>query len=69
MGVMENSSLCYEDGAQLPLLNFTTTCITSGRYVSFYNERVSGVNYPKEYQLENILTELCEVIVMGMETK
>nr|XP_022311640.1 multiple epidermal growth factor-like domains protein 11 [Crassostrea virginica] len=67
-GLMDNSTRCYKDGPQLPNLNFTTTCITSGRYVIFYNERISGVNYPEKYQLENILTELCEVIVMGCQT-
>nr|XP_022311642.1 uncharacterized protein LOC111116883 isoform X2 [Crassostrea virginica] len=67
-GLMDYSSRCYKDGPQLPNLNFTTTCITSGRYVTFYNERISGVNYPEKYQLENILTELCEVIIMGCQT-
>ena len=66
-GVIDSSSRCYKDGPQIPSLNFTTTCITSGRYVIFYNERISGVNYPEKYQLVNILTELCEVIIMGIK--
>ena len=61
---MDNTSLCYKDGPQLPPLNFTTTCITSGRYVIFYSERLDGVAYPQGYQLM-AYTELCEVIVQG----
>ena len=61
---MDNTSLCYEDGPELPPLNFTTTCITSGRYITFYNERFDGVTYPEGYELL-AYTELCEVIVKG----
>lgn len=60
-----NSTLCYKDGPQLPPLNFTTLCIGYGRYVIFYNERMPGVSYPSDYQLRNLYTELCEVIVQG----
>lgn len=60
-----NSTLCYKDGPQLPPLNFTTLCIGYGRYVIFYNERMLGVSYPSDYQLRNLYTELCEVIVQG----
>ena len=63
-GSMDNSSLCYKDGPQLPPLNFTTTCITSGRYVIFFNERLDGATYPEGYELISY-TELCEVIVQG----
>nr|XP_022311638.1 receptor-type tyrosine-protein phosphatase epsilon-like [Crassostrea virginica] len=62
---MNSSSLCYKDGPQLPPLNFTLTCITSGRYVIFYNERLDGVTYPKKYETATAYTELCEVIVRG----
>ena len=65
---MENSSLCYKDGSQLPALNFTTTCISSGRYITLYNERLIGVTYPNGYANGSIYTELCEVIVRGKET-
>nr|XP_022311266.1 protein draper-like [Crassostrea virginica] len=65
-GSMDSSSLCYKDGPQLPPLNFTTTCITSGRYVIFYNERLDGVTYPEGYELL-AYTELCEVIVQECE--
>ena len=65
---MENSSLFYKDGPEFPPLNFTTTCITSGRYVIFYNERLKGVIYPEGYANESVYTELCEVIVWGGET-
>ena len=64
-GSRDNSSLCYKDGPDLPPLNFTTTCITSGRYVTFYNERLDGVIYPKEYEVSDVVSELCEVIVKG----
>lgn len=60
-----SSTLCYKDGPQLPPLNFTTLCIGYGRYVIFYNERLHGVSYPSDYQLGNLYTELCEVIVQG----
>ena len=63
---MNNSSLSYKDGPQLPPLNFTTHCITSGRYVSFYNERLYGTTYPEIYQTVTIYTEVCEVIVTGI---
>ena len=64
-GTRDNSSLCYKDEPKLPALNFTTTCITYGRYVVFYNERLHGVTYPNEYEVESVYTELCEVIVHG----
>ena len=48
---------------KLPL-NFTTTCVTSGRYVIFFNERQTGMAFP---ELDNVVTELCEVIVKGKE--
>lgn len=65
---MDNSSLCYKDGPhdQLPPLNFTTTCFTYGRYVTFYNERLDGTIYPNNYQTAVVYAaELCEVIVQG----
>ena len=68
-GSMDNSSLCYKDGPQLPSLNFTTTCITSGRYVTFYNERLDRTNYPEKYETVAVYTELCEVIVQGRKQK
>lgn len=62
----ENASLCYKDGPQLPPLNFTRTCFTSGRYVIFYNERLYGVKYPAGYEVNHgVLIELCEVQVDG----
>ena len=67
---MDNSSfLCYKDGPQLPPLNFTTTCFTSGRYVTFFNERLDGVSYPEGYQPYHVYTEICEVIVQGRKQK
>lgn len=64
-GSIDSSSLCYKDGPQLPSLNFTTTCITSGRYVTFYNDRTSVITYPEGYEIVNVFTELCEVTVKG----
>ena len=65
---MDISSRCYIDGYQLPPLNFTTTCITFGRYVTFYNERLDGIPYFEGYNnyvTGTDYTELCEVIVYG----
>lgn len=53
---IKNSTLCYKDGTQLPLLNFTTTCTEHGRYVIFYNERLVGVSYPDGYEIVNVFT-------------
>ena len=61
----DNAFLCYKDGLKLPPLNFTTTCITSGRYVDFYNERLLEVTYPDGYVIDSVYTELCEVTVHG----
>lgn len=64
-GDIQGSTLCYKDGPQLPPLNFTTTCTGQGRYVIFYNDRLDGVTYPDGYEIQNVFTELCEVIVQG----
>lgn len=64
---IKNSTLCYKDKTKLPPLNFTKLCASRGRYVIFYNERVAGVSYPAEYQVMDVLTELCEVVVQGTE--
>lgn len=63
---IKDSTSCYMDGPQLPPLNFTTTCLKSGRFVIFYNERLDGVTYPQGYELKSVFTELCEVIVTGI---
>lgn len=63
---IQKNNMCYKDGPELPPLNFTTICNVHGRYVIFYNERKkNGGNYPKEYAVFNVLTELCEVVVQG----
>ncbi|XP_061185172.1 multiple epidermal growth factor-like domains protein 10 [Saccostrea echinata] len=54
--------MCYKDGPELPLLNFTTNCIRYGRYVIYYNERLSGVTYPEGYESMSYI-QLCEVVV------
>ena len=61
----DGTFLCYKDGPLLPLLNVSTTCITFGRYVNFYNERLDRVTYPTGYEVANVLMELCEVHVNG----
>ena len=67
-GDLRNSSLCYMDGPTLPPLNFTTTCIISGRYIVFYNERLDGIKYPAGYETSStVYTELCEVQVYGKQ--
>nr|XP_022305540.1 multiple epidermal growth factor-like domains protein 10 [Crassostrea virginica] len=62
---MDKSSHCYKNRHELPPLNFSTTCIASGRYVTFYNERLDGSTYPAGYIVANVITELCEFIVKG----
>ena len=63
---IDGSFLCHKDGPELPTLNYTTTCITSGRYFIFYNERLDGVIYPEGYEISASVTmELCEVHVNG----
>ena len=64
-GSAHNSSLCYKDGPLLPPLNFSTNCITSGRNVFVYNERIDNVTYPGGYQIVGVFMELCEVQVLG----
>lgn len=64
-GNINGSTLCYKDRLLLPPLNFTAICAEYGRYVIYYNERLHGVIYPDGYQLDNVFTELCEVIVRG----
>ncbi|XP_078330768.1 uncharacterized protein LOC111117643 [Crassostrea virginica] len=63
-GVLDNTSLCYKDGPELPHLNITINCTTLGHYVIFFNERLYGVTYPEGYE-PSIYVELCEVIVYG----
>lgn len=60
-----SGDLCY-DGPVLPPLDFNTNCITLGRYVIFYNERLIETKYPVGYETANVFTELCEVIVTGI---
>lgn len=57
--------MCYKNGQELPYLDFNTNCTIHGRYVIFYNERLIGVKYPIEYDITNVITELCEVTVTG----
>lgn len=61
--------LCYKDGAVLPPLDFNTNCVTHGRYIIFYNERLLLANYPIDYEVSPVVMELCEVIVTGTLSK
>lgn len=63
---LQNDILCYKNGKQLPPLDFNTNCVTHGRYVKFYNERLDRISYPTGYVLSSVFTELCEVTVTGM---
>lgn len=63
---MNEGHLCYKDGPELPPLDFNTTCITHGRFVIFYNERLDRIKYPDNYQVSPVFTELCEVTVLGI---
>lgn len=64
---IKKSTLCYMDGPELPPLNLTKMCIEYGRYVIFYNERLYEIVYPREYEVTNIFTELCEVVIQGKQ--
>lgn len=37
--------------------------------MTFYNERLDGVVYPRSFEVVGVFTELCEVIVQGKYTK
>ncbi|XP_052692805.1 multiple epidermal growth factor-like domains protein 11 isoform X1 [Crassostrea angulata] len=60
-------TLCYKDDNftldTIPAV-FTTTCPVHGQYVIYYNERLSGVTYPRGYS-DRVSTDLCEVEVFG----
>lgn len=64
---IKRTTLCYKDGPELPPLNLTKKCMEYGRYVIFYNERLNEIAYPDGYEVSNVFTELCEVIVQGKE--
>ncbi|XP_061165859.1 uncharacterized protein LOC133174779 [Saccostrea echinata] len=64
--LLQEAYLCYNHtGPDLPDLNVTHVCVSFGRYVIFYNERVPGVTYPGNQQYT--YSQLCEVIVQGCE--
>ncbi|XP_061188716.1 multiple epidermal growth factor-like domains protein 6 [Saccostrea echinata] len=64
--LLQEAYLCYNHkGPDLPDLNVTHKCVTFGRYVIFYNERVPGVTYPNNQK--ETYTQLCEVIVQGCD--
>lgn len=60
--------LCFKDtnytASNIPEV-FTTNCPYHGQYVIYYNERLEGVAYPREYS-KFAYNDLCEVEVQGM---
>lgn len=68
-GVIQGSTLCYQDNSQLPPLNFTATCQVYGSYVFYYNERLYIVTYPPGNERFAVSTEICEIIVQGKAVK
>ena len=65
-GNIDSFYLCHKHGPLLPTLDFITNCITSRRYVTFYNEGLDGATYPAGYEVSStVLMELCEVVVNG----
>lgn len=60
--------LCFKDRevynkSTIPVI-FNTNCSVHGQYVIYYNERLTGVTYPKDYS-PYAHNELCEVEVFG----
>lgn len=60
--------LCFKDRgvynkSTIPVI-FNTNCSVHGQYVIYYNERLTGVPYPKDYS-PYAYNELCEVEVFG----
>lgn len=62
-----DGTLCFRDRyftkRTIPEV-FSTTCHIYGQYVIFYNERLPGVVYPKDYSA-SAFADICEFEVYG----
>lgn len=64
---ISDGTLCFKDDSfnisTIPEV-FNTTCNIYGQYVIFYNERLPGVAYPKEYSTF-AFADICEFEIYG----
>uniref|UniRef100_K1PUW9 Scavenger receptor class F member 2 n=1 Tax=Magallana gigas TaxID=29159 RepID=K1PUW9_MAGGI len=55
-------TLCYKDDnftiLTIPVV-FTTTCAVHGQYIIYYNERLTGMNFPRGYT-DYVISDLCK---------
>lgn len=63
-GKTEDKYLCYKN-EHSPPLNFSKVCEMSGRYIIIFNKRGDILTSFQGYEANNVVMELCEVIVYG----
>lgn len=61
--VISGVQLCGR--SSITAVEYNKPCTEYGRYVIFYNERLDKNIYPTGYEVVNVVTELCEVVVKG----